>query len=60
MPTWCAPRRKPTRFQTGGPGDESAGCYLMTRFFPLPLLLPAPDDVILLVCMSSPIYLSDS
>jgi hypothetical protein len=37
-----------------------SGCYLMMR--PLPLFLtalPAPLDVILLVCMSSPIYLDD-
>ena len=57
MPTWCAPRRKPANVQTGGPGDWSAGCYLMMRFLPLFLFLPAPVEVILLVCMSSPMYL---
>lgn len=57
MPTWCAPRRKPIKFQTGGPGDGSAGCYFRMRFLPLPLFLPAPADVILLVCINSPIYL---
>lgn len=55
MPTWCAPRRKPTKFPKGSPGDGSADCYLMTRFLPLVLLLlAAPVEVILLVCMSSP------
>ena len=57
MPTWCAPRRKPTKFQTGSPGDGSADCYLMMRFLPLVLLFAAPVEVILLVCMSSPMYL---
>jgi hypothetical protein len=42
---------------TGGPGERGADCYLMAR--PLPFALPfaAPADVILLVFMSSPIYL---
>jgi hypothetical protein len=53
---WCAPQPGP-KSMTGGPGEGGADCYLMAR--PLPFALPfaAPADVILLVFMSSPIYL---
>jgi len=54
MPIWCAPRPGP-RSVTDGPGDRGVGCYLMVR--PLPLPLAAPAEVILLVFISSPIYL---
>jgi hypothetical protein len=52
----CAPQPGPKSL-TGGPGERGADCYLMFRPLPLVLFLAAPADVILLVCMSSPIYL---
>lgn len=56
MPTWYAPRHELCSCIDSG--DWSVGCYLMMRPLPLALAFPAPVDVILLVCMSSPIYLS--
>jgi hypothetical protein len=53
---WCAPRPGPKSL-TGGPGERGADCYLIVRPLPLPLPLAAPAEVILLVFMSSPIYL---
>lgn len=48
---------KPTKLEMGGLADAGSDCYLMMRFFPLALFFPAPLEVILLVCINSPIYL---
>jgi hypothetical protein len=54
MPTtWCPRLGNPGKM--GDPLDGSVGCYLTMR--PLPFALLALDDVSLLVCMSSPMYL---
>jgi hypothetical protein len=57
MPTRCVLRGQ-VSLETVGERDSISGCYLMMR--PLPLVfaaLPAPLEVILLVCISSPMYL---
>lgn len=55
MPTWYDLR---PQAQSTAASPESVGCYLMIRPLPLALVaLPAPEDVSLLVCMSSPMYL---